>query len=72
MAIIEAQLLYTMKLTTPELRIVLKALGGRARTKEDNDAAAALGDVMTRMRADTLRAMSKTAADLDKALGDGA
>lgn len=65
-----ADLAYTMRLTTPELRLVLKALGGRLKN-EDFEPAAQLGNAMTKQRADALRPINKVVADLDKVLSHG-
>ena len=50
---------HTLKLTTPELRLVLQALGGRLKP-EDVDKAKQLGDQLTAMRAKrTLHALQE-------------
>lgn len=50
MADIGIKTTWTMALDTVELRLVLKALGGRLKNSEEAEAAKVLGDKLTRMR----------------------
>lgn len=63
---------WTMTLSTEELRLVLKALGGRLKPEEVGDAKA-LGDRLTALRAatteTTLKWNAKLLANLDEAGG---
>jgi hypothetical protein len=60
---------YTLDVDTPELRLILQALGGRIITPEQQEQARALGNKLTAMRANALRALGETADQLDVALG---
>lgn len=57
MAALTLQKTWTIQLTTPELRLVLKALGGRLAEPGDEDATAAaqLGNRLTEIRGKLLK-----------------
>lgn len=59
---------FTLQVDLDELRLILKALGGRLRDDDgSHEAAEALGDNLTLQRADEL---TKTAEQLRVAVGD--
>ena len=59
---------WTVELSTVELRLVLKSLGGRLGSEEERDEARQLGDQLTRLRARCLQQDASTADQLSRAL----
>ena len=64
MAELEVKNLWTLQLTTDELRLVLKGLGGRLVEDRDAKAAKDLGDVLTRLRGGQIKSSLITAERL--------
>lgn len=68
MADLKTQLSWQLNLTSEDLVLILKALGGRLGTSEQVDEARLLGDQITRFRAGGLRQLIATAEQLEKAV----